>query len=202
LSRFLISVFLIFIATGIKCQQRPDSLPAGAKKRVYSKARVAGILSAVIPGAGQVYNGKIWKLPFIYAGLGGFAYMFTQNNSQYLKFRDEVRAKFDTDSSTVTEYYWLTGQQLKDERDYYRKNRDFAVIGFVIVYIINIIDANVDAHLKTFDISDELSLRLEHWENLSVSGGLKPSAGLRLVLCSGQTQKRKGQLRHIRNFFD
>jgi len=153
------------------------------KKAIYSSARKASIMSAVLPGLGQAYNKKYWKIPIIYAGIGGFGYMFLTNNKQYNLYRTNVRAYYDEDSTTLPTITNYTGDQLQTQKLYYRKFRDFAIIGFSIVYLINIIDANVDAHLKTFDVSDDLSINIDPWQNTyKTASGYKTATGLSIKL--------------------
>lgn len=146
---------------------KDSSLSKTDKKKIYSSARKATILSMVLPGAGQVYNKKYWKVPIVYAGLGGFGYMFGFYNSQYNVARKYLKAEYDGDSTTVNDT-GLSGDQLLVYKTKYRKFRDISVIGLAAVYVLNIIDANVDAHLKTFDVSDDLSLEIKPWEGLQI----------------------------------
>lgn len=139
------------------------------KKKIYSGPRKASIMSAILPGLGQAYNRKIWKIPIIYAGLGGFGYLFVTNNQQYNYYRQNLIAANDDDPNTVNQTQW-DSQALQTQKISYRKSRDVAAMGFAIMYILNIIDANVDAHLKTFDVSDDLSIRLSPWQNSYLLG--------------------------------
>lgn len=153
------------------------------KKKVYSHARRATLMSVFLPGLGQGYNKKYWKIPIIYAGLGGFTYMYISNNQEYNYYRENLQAIYDEDPATVntTNYEdW----QLKSLKDQYKKNRDLAIIGFFAVYALNIIDANVDGHLVSFDVSDNLGLQIDPWYNLNpgYSFGRGSSAGLTLKL--------------------
>ena len=136
---------------------RSDSI--AARKQIYKGPRTASILSAIIPGAGQVYNRKYWKVPVIYAGLGGLGYLFVTHQSDYSYFRRNLVAIHDDNSSTenVTPY---NSDQLVTLKNDSRRLRDLSAFGMGVIYLINIIDANVDAHLKTFDVSDDLSLKL------------------------------------------
>jgi len=152
------------------------------KKKIYSGPRRATIMSAILPGLGQAYNKKYWKIPIIYAGLGGFGYMFATNHQEYNFFRKNLIAANDDDTTThnLTRY---DSDQLQKQKNYYKKNRDFAAIGFVLIYLFNIIDANVDAHLKTFDVSDNLSIQVDPWQNLyRTTGGYKTATGLSLKI--------------------
>ena len=153
------------------------------KKKVYSHARKATLMSVFLPGLGQGYNKKYWKIPIIYAGLGGFTYMFITNNQQYNYYRDNLKAIYDEDPATVNTTIYQDWQ-LESLKTQYKKNRDFAVIGFFAVYLLNIIDANVDGHLMSFDVSDDLGLQLDPWYNLSPGNkGLAfGSAGMSLKL--------------------
>lgn len=152
------------------------------KKKIYSTARRAAILSAVCPGLGQAYNKKYWKLPVIYAGLGGFGYMFVTNNKQYNYFRKNLIAVYDNNPNTVNQTVY-SGEDLKIYKDDYKKSRNFGVIGFVAIYLVNIIDANVDGHLKTFDVSDDLSLSIDPWQQqMFRDKGYKTAMGLSLKI--------------------
>lgn len=148
-------------------------------KKLYSGPRKATILSAILPGAGQVYNKKYWKVPIIYAGLGGFGYMFYVNNSEYNNFRQAVRAAYDDDPNTTYDTRY-TPDDLQTLKLFYRKNRDISIFGMGAFYLINIIDANVDAHLKTFDVSDDLSFNVSPWPTWNTFSG--PIVGLRIKL--------------------
>ncbi len=186
---FTIIIFLFFIHS-VSAQN--DTIVLGKdtttqtkseKKAIYSDARKASIMSAVLPGLGQAYNKKYWKIPIVYAGLGGFGYMFLTNNKQYNLYRTNVRAYYDEDSTTIPSLKNYSGEQLQTQKLYYRKFRDFAVIGFGIIYLINIIDANVDAHLKSFDVSDDVSLHIDPWQSTYKTGsGYRMATGLTFKL--------------------
>lgn len=124
-----------------------------------NKPRTATILSACLPGAGQVYNGKYWKVPIIYAGFGGLVYAFSFNQGEYKRFGDYYKLATDDDPNTVPDFP-ASAEQLRQKRNYYKKYRDLSIIGMVALYAVQIIDANVDAHLKYFDVNDDLSIRL------------------------------------------
>lgn len=160
-----------------------STLTKPEKKVIYSTARKASVMSAILPGLGQAYNKKYWKIPIIYAGLGGFGYMFLTNNKQFNLYRANVVAYNDDDSLTLPAMPEFSSEQSQVLKLYYRKNRDFAVIGFSLIYLINIIDANVDAHLKTFDVSDDLSIHLEPWQNTyKTNSGYRTATGLSIKL--------------------
>lgn len=119
----------------------------------------AALFSTILPGAGQVYNKKYWKAPIVYAGLGTIGFFAYQNHKQYLIFRDALRARYDQDPATVdNQFPNISNEVLKAQREYYRRNRDFMYIIGGVVYLLNILDAYVDAHLKAFTVSDKLTV--------------------------------------------
>jgi hypothetical protein len=138
------------------------------KKKLYSRPRTASIMSICLPGLGQAYNRKFWKVPIIYAGLGGFGYMFYFYNSQYNDISKNLRYENDDDPTTVNASRY-SSSQLQELKIKPHKMRDWSIIGLSAIYILNIIDANVDAHLKTFDVSDDLSLKIGPWQSMDMT---------------------------------
>jgi hypothetical protein len=124
-------------------------------------AKKASIYSAVLPGLGQAYNKKYWKIPIVYAGFGVMTYLFSINNSRFNKYKTALIVRNDGDESTVDEFatQYPNQQALIEFKDYYRRNRDFSAIGFALFYVLNIVDANVDANLYYFDVSDDLTFQ-------------------------------------------
>lgn len=118
---------------------------------------MASVFSAVVPGLGQVYNKKIWKVPIIYVSLGTLFYYFDINNSRYQFFKDAYKNK----DTILVGGSPVIGSDLLYYRDHFRRNRDLNIIGMATIYVLNIIDANVDANLYDFDVSDNLSMRIE-----------------------------------------
>lgn len=151
---------------------------------VYHSPRKAVIMSACLPGLGQVYNKKYWKVPIIYAGLGGAVYGIIWNHEYYSDYRDAYVLRTDGDSTTIDNFDgFYTESNLLDLSSYYRRNMELSVVIFTFVYIINIIDAVVDAHLYDFDISDDLSMSLRPsvW-NFNSAAGPKMGAGFSINL--------------------
>ena len=158
----------------------PDSIPALPadsipEKEIHSPKKAA-IYSAVLPGLGQAYNRKYWKIPLVYGGFAAFGYFIDWNNDNYRISKNAYLDLTDTDENTNSfmnlkyiEYYDLTNptmvERLKDglikRQDYYRRNRDLLVILTVAFYGLNIIDASVDAHFFDWDISDDLTMNLK-----------------------------------------
>lgn len=121
----------------------------------------ASILSAVLPGAGQIYNRKYWKAPIVWAGLGTAVYFITENSREYKRYRSAYIALVDDDPNTVDEFNGqYRPEQVLNVTDTYRRWRDLSYIGFGLVYMLNVVDASVDAHFVRFDVSRDLSMRM------------------------------------------
>jgi hypothetical protein len=123
----------------------------------------ATIYSAVLPGLGQAYNRKYWKIPVIYAGLGASGYFFVYNNDEYQRTRKALIARLDENPETVDNDFTdprYTNEFLQERKNYFRRSRDLSAIIGVLVYVANIIDADVDAHLINFSVDDNLSMHL------------------------------------------
>lgn len=121
---------------------------------------IATILSACVPGAGQCYNGHWWKVPIIYGASFGLGYVWYINNQEYQIFKKEYKLRVEGQTASQ-EYSSLSQLQIKDAKDYYRRNLELTYIGFGLVYVLNIIDACVFAHLHSFDVSEDLSLQIK-----------------------------------------
>ncbi len=121
----------------------------------------AAKLSAVCPGLGQFYNKKYWKIPVIYTGAGVLTYFAINNNKSYNKYKTAYALRTDGDSTTIDDSPYYSDIGLLTLRDYYRKNLEVTVILSAALYILNIVDAAVDAHLYDFDVSDDLSMKIE-----------------------------------------
>lgn len=130
-------------------------------------------LALVIPGGGQIYNRKYWKLPIVYGGFVGCAYALRWNNMMYKDYSQAYMDIMDTDPNTQSYNQFLhLGAQIddsnkehyqkifKNRKDRYRKWRDMSVFAMIGVYLLSVVDAYVDASLSEFDLSDDLSLRV------------------------------------------
>lgn len=117
-------------------------------------------MSACLPGLGQVYNKKYWKVPVIYAGFGGLLYGFTWNQNNYNEYHSALVYRYDDDPNTIDSLSRYTDGDLVTLKNYYQRYRDLCVIGMAALYTLQVLDATVDAHLKTFDVSDDLSLQI------------------------------------------
>ncbi|SRR5574344_215336 len=128
-------------------------------------------LAMIFPGAGQIYNRKFWKLPIVYGGLAGCAYALSWNNNMYKDYAQGYRDLLDNNSNTnsykklIPSYANYSTTQLttilKNRKDLYRRYRDLSIFALIGVYVVSIIDAYVDAELSNFDISPDLSMKVE-----------------------------------------
>ena len=150
----------------------------------------AAIRSAILPGLGQIYNKKYWKLPIVYGALGTCAGVFLFNLGSYkdTKFAYKVKYNmrvFRTDSALYsnikTNLKPLSEESLRFYRNQYRRDIDYSALFFLILWGLNVVDASVDAHLKSFDVSPELSLKFK-----PVYSDLARTNGLSLVLKIGK----------------
>tara|TARA_R110000868_G_scaffold14075_14_gene65794 strand:+ start:9729 stop:10391 length:663 start_codon:yes stop_codon:yes gene_type:complete len=168
----------------VKEDQELDSIQTDLKKQgivvqdsVFKKRKAinplapskAAFYSAVLPGLGQIYNKRYWKVPIVYAAIGTSIFAYDFNNSRYKRFRTAFKrrqAGFTDDEfydlapkSTVplTEPEYST-EALQSSQEKYQEDRDLMLLLTIGLYALNIIDANVDSHLKQFNIDDDLSL--------------------------------------------
>lgn len=127
----------------------------------------AAFFSAVLPGLGQAYNKKYWKIPIVYAAIGTGVYFYINNTKQYNRYRDAYKSRLA--GFTNDEFYLdANGEQLDTPRvstesletaqDFYRKNKEISLLVTIGLYALNIIDANVDAHLLQYNVDENLSL--------------------------------------------
>ncbi|MGL5913015.1 MAG: DUF5683 domain-containing protein [Bacteroidales bacterium] len=166
---FLLIAFIVVLPIVASAQQKDTTIHSPTK---------ATLLSTVLPGLGQAYNERYWKIPVIYAGFAAFAYFIQSNNFRYKLYLDAYSTKYemqslDTNLPNYSELYdelqdklptqfWNTSiTQLQYYKNTYRRDRDLFIIVTAIFYIINIVDATVDAHFFTYDISNDLSLKFQ-----------------------------------------
>ena len=120
----------------------------------------AALFSAAIPGLGQAYNKKYWKIPIVWAALGAFGYFIIWNNDQYQYYRRNLIYEIEQDPNYPNDS-GLNQSTLKSARDQHRRNRDQLVLYGILFYLAQVVDAHVDAHLIEFDVNQDLSVRLE-----------------------------------------
>lgn len=128
------------------------------------KPKKAGMYSAILPGSGQFYNRQYWKVPAIYVGVAAAGYFINFNLTNYQKYRKAYYTRIDNDPTTVDtdiETKKYTTENLKQLQDQYRKWLDMTVLLTALGYTVQVIDAIASAHLKNFDISRDISLRIQ-----------------------------------------
>ena len=132
--------------------------------------KIAATRSAIFPGLGQIYNKKYWKLPIVYGALGVTTYIFVDNIKTYKEYRFAYNARYKAGLPTPdsTDYFKLDNiykiiqpESIRAARNKFRQYVDYSVIFFIIFWGLNVVDATVDAHLKSFDVSPNLSLSIE-----------------------------------------
>ncbi|HMR91564.1 MAG TPA: DUF5683 domain-containing protein [Chitinophagaceae bacterium] len=170
-------------------------VPSQKKQAEPFNPRKATIRSAILPGWGQVYNKKYWKVPIVYSALGITGYIFADNIKTYKESRDAYRIRHNYSQPTATAddttafnaleqiYKIAPMESIRHQRDRFRQYIDYSVIFFVIFWGLNVVDATVDAHLKNFDVSPDLSLKIKAGRS-EMAG----TNGLSLVLHIGKTK--------------
>ena len=128
----------------------------------------AAFYSAILPGLGQIYNKRYWKVPIVYGALGVGIYAYTFNNNEYNRFRDAFKRRragftddefYDiNDTGIVPGSPDVSDQALQDAQERAQRDRDLALAITIGLYVLNIVDANVDAHLKQFNVDENLAL--------------------------------------------
>lgn len=154
------------------------------KDKGLSKPGRAALYSAIIPGAGQFYNKHYWKVPVIYVVGGTIGYFIVSNDQSYQEYQKAYKYSIDNDANTVPmvelkgKPTTITSAAALNGRNYYRRNRDLSIIIAFIAYGLQVMEANVGAHLNDFDVSDDLSLNWQP-QMINVSQpGFRPAPGL------------------------
>ena len=148
MKKFISILFLTFSC--LLCSQKNFA------QENYKSPKKAAMLS-IIPGAGQVYTKKYWKIPIIYSSLIASGYYIIDNNKNYKHYRDTYLNRINGIGDN-TEY---TNSDLITLKDYYKRNREISIMLFGLAYILNIVDASVNAHLFQYDIDENISLKIE-----------------------------------------
>jgi len=175
---------LLLLASGLggfaPAQNPVDSVVSVPKpsKSIHSATR-ATILAATIPGAGQAYNRKYWKIPIAYLGYSAAAFAFFTNQKNYKVSKINYLALTDTLDSTVDQSGKSTAELLSDI-DSYRRFRDMSFLALLAWHGLTIIEANVDAHFFNWDVSEDLSLGIR--PKAMWVGGMHPGIGLSFII--------------------
>lgn len=201
LSIFFIIILHLFCGI-VQGQVKKDSIAADTKKITDSSGkestkkkfdpRIATKRSAILPGWGQIYNGRYWKLPLVYGGLGLTGSVFFYNVKNYKLLRLAFIYKTDTlsanDALIDPRFKNLSAEALRTYRNSFRQNVDYSVLFFLVFWGLNVVDATVDGHLKAFDVNDNLSLQIKQ--------GYSPMAnttGISLVLDLHSAKMKTGK---------
>ncbi|WP_406684745.1 DUF5683 domain-containing protein [Seonamhaeicola sp. MEBiC1930] len=176
----IVSVFAFLFCFSLTAQEKEKKVK---KKRISKEIVVDSIVerkpinplspakaafySAVLPGLGQAYNKKYWKIPIVYAALGTGVYFYITNNNEYNRYRDAYKRRlagftddefyFDSNGNQLTSPR-VTTDRLEEAQDFYSRNKEISLLVTLGIYALNIIDANVDAHLLQYNVDENLSL--------------------------------------------
>lgn len=173
--KYIYTLFiLVFIITsGLKAQDASnistdpqDTLSVGdidviEIDTLENRPSTAALYSAALPGLGQAYNNKYWKIPILYGSGLVIGYFMNYNHKLYKQYRDGYLAIIDKDDRTEPFNTVISEKTYLRALDYYRRNRDLLVVATALFYVLNIVDAHVDAHLELFTVDDDISLNLE-----------------------------------------
>lgn len=170
-----------------------DSVLIGKSKNEFNPLAPskAAFFSALLPGMGQVYNKRYWKVPIVFGALGGSIYMYTWNNDNYKSFRTAFKrrqAGFTDDQyydinkdNAVGDDPDLDLDDLEYQQERFQSDRDLWLVAAIGMYVLNIVDANVDAHLSQFNIDDDLSIDFEPYFDLNQVTN-SPNYGMALTI--------------------
>ena len=199
----ILALFLLIPFSGVA--QVDTNLIAGTKvKPLYLKEakspHKASLFSAVLPGMGQIYNQSYWKAPVVWIGLGISGYFLYTNQKGYIKYKNAYRDYVIEDPANTSyeqiiydsglnyedlipggKYSAWFENSLNNQKQYYRKYRDYSYVAIGLVYVLNIVDAAVDAHFSQFDISDDLTLKWQPYATPNVRYGMDCGIGINLV---------------------
>lgn len=174
----IVSLFILclLVLNSSIAQDNIKDATAITKASQYHNPKKAALMSACLPGLGQIYNKKWWKVPIVYAGIGGIGYGIYNNYTNYIDYLDAYKIatgdfpEGETPSATATQLAQnYSESSLQTYKESYRRDFEFYCILMVAWYGLNIIDAVVDAHLFDYDISDDLSLSVSPYINTEIS---------------------------------
>jgi hypothetical protein len=180
-------IMILLVATSLlfpvqRAQAQVKGQEENKEVKPHSPTRAA-VYSAVLPGLGQGYNRKYWKIPIVYAGFGVITYFIISNTREYKKYREAYTYIASGDSTGIDNDYVgkYDEQQLLDGKNYYKRNMELSYIIGGLWYLLNIIDASVDAHFFDYDISDDLTIRVDP-VMLHRQDDYRPVSGIRLTV--------------------
>lgn len=188
----IVLLFLFTLTCSLLYSQETDTVPNFVSDTVVVEIpkerhspKKAAILSAVAPGAGQIYNQKYWKLPIVYGGLGGLSFWLGKNIKDLNGYKNAYRAQV-VDSIPTASYKGISDpSELNLKRDQLKSSLDISIIVLSVFYALNIVDAAVDAHLFDYDVNEDITISFKPTFNtvLASSGpNLSARAGLSFII--------------------
>ncbi len=163
--KFHVIFLFLFISSSLFAQRNEkikkinlpsDTLITPSDSIKKHSPKKATLYSAIIPGLGQVYNRKYWKVPIIYVGMGTAAFFALNENSDFTRYKNAYILRQNGEED---EFFTQSDQWILSNMEISRRNRDLMIIATTAVYVLNIVDAAVDAHLFYFDVSDDLAIQ-------------------------------------------
>ena len=164
-----IVLFLFILGTTSVFSQTKTEAPLIAKDTMKSKdidpltPAKAAFYSAILPGLGQAYNKKYWKIPIVYGAIGISMYYYIDSNQKYHQYRDAYKRRLE--GYTDDEFSYYDEDRLISAQKFYQRNRDLSALFVVGFYVLNIVDANVDAALIQFNVNENLTVRPDVYMN-------------------------------------
>lgn len=150
-------LLVLFCVIGVYAQDTPRDLSAYETDPLRPSR--AAFYSAVLPGLGQIYNKRYWKVPLVYGGLGASIYFYDFNQKNYKRYRNAYKRRMAGYTDDEFQGVISDDNRLIDGQNFYKQNRDRSMLFIVGVYLLNVLDANIDAHLKQYNVNDNLSLK-------------------------------------------
>ena len=148
-----------FLFACLLLSERTITAQITAQENVVKIPKRAGLYSAILPGAGQVYTKKYWKVPIVYAGLITSAYYIKESHDLYDLYKQTYLNRLDGDRTD--EFTTYTDANLRTLTQHYRRNREISTLLFALTYVLNIVDASVSAHLFDYNVSKDISLHMQ-----------------------------------------
>jgi hypothetical protein len=164
-----IVLFLFILGNTAVFSQTKTEAPLIAKDTLKSKdidpltPAKAAFYSAILPGLGQAYNKKYWKIPIVYGAMGVSMYYYLDSSKKYHQYRDAYKRRLE--GYNDDDFQYLDDTRLISAQKFYQRNKDFSALFVVGFYVLNIIDANVDAALIQFNVNENLSVRPDIYMN-------------------------------------
>ena len=155
--------FLIFFITFLSLFSYSQEEGSNSQIDILRPSKAA-FYSAVLPGLGQIYNKKAWKVPIVYAAIGISGYSYDFNKKKFWSYRDAYKRRKAGYTDDQYQGIIINDDRLLDGQDFHKKYKDLSMVFLVGFYFLNILDANIDAHLLDFNVDENLSFQ-PYFEN-------------------------------------